>query len=280
MAKRTTLLIDADILFHKFAYGNEIINDWDPNNITVEVDYDKAIGEFDWFVKYLMRSTGTRQALLCVSHPQNFRYIVMPTYKFNREDKPTPKLHGMLKEYALNHPVYESRMYRGLEADDIMGILATEEPGRFIIATLDKDLRQIPGKHFNWNKDKWVREISEVEGDLFFYQQILQGDMTDGYGGCPQIGPTKALDIVESIPKQGTPGWHREMWRVIVEEYKACEWVFAYESYLSRELNETHALINARVARMLRHGEYNFTKKEVNLWTPGKGKLNENTNSM
>jgi len=269
LAKPHTVLIDADILFHKFSYNNEIVNDWNPDDITVEVDLDTAIEQFDWFVNRLMRDCGVRKAVLCVTHKQNFRYAVMPTYKFNRDDRPSSLCRNQLKDYALNHPRYPSAMYRGLEADDVMGLMSTESPGQFIIATLDKDLLQIPGSSYNWNKDDWgPKEVSEVDGDLFFYRQVLQGDMTDGYAGCPQIGPAKAQEIVESIPKQGTPWWHREMWRVIVEEYKACEWVFAYENYLCRELQECHALINARVARMLRHGEYNFTTKEVNLWEP------------
>ena len=269
MGNPHTVLIDADILFFKFSIKNEIVNDWDPENITVEIDYDKAVEEFDWFVRQLMRNTNCSKCVLCVTHAQNFRYGVMPTYKHQRSTTEKPKLHPMLREYALNHPRHPSMMYKGLEADDVMGLRATESPGEYVIATLDKDLEQIPGFHFNWNNDTWVREVTELEGDRFFYMQILAGDRTDGYYGCPQIGGKKAWDIVDEVPGDGGPQWHRDMWERVVEEYKAAEWYLAYEQYLSRELNASHALINARVARMLRHGEYNFTTKEVNLWKPG-----------
>lgn len=178
-------------------------------------------------------------------------------------------MHPMLREYALDHPLWKSAMYKGLEADDVMGLISTESPGEYVIATLDKDLEQIPGFHFNWNKDDWVREVSPLEGDRYFYMQCLAGDRTDGYYGCPQIGPAKAGNIVDEVPGPHGPKWHRDMWERVLEEYRAAEWWFAYEQYLCRELDQSHALINARVARMLRHGEYNWTKKEPILWTPG-----------
>lgn len=255
-------------MFFKFSVTNEIVNDWDPHNVTIEYDLDKAIDEFDRFVMHLKRSTNTRDVVLCVTHSQNFRYAVMPAYKGNRDGVEKPQLHALLKEYALNHPRWKSMMYKGLEADDVMAITATESPGEFVIATLDKDLEQIPGLHFNWNKDTWIRTVSPLEADRFFYMQCLAGDRTDGYYGCPQIGPTKAWQIVDEVPGPYGPQWHRSMWERIVEEYRATEWYFAWEQYLSRELNESHALVNARVARMLRHGEYDFTTRKPKLWLP------------
>ena len=268
MRNPTTVLVDADVLFHKFAYNNEYVNEWEPGVQDVIIDEVTAKMQMDNFIERLIHMTDTREALLCMTARNNFRYDVMPTYKHNRSGKTAPQLHGILRDYAADHPHYRSILMNKLEADDVMGIICTEDPDSCVIATTDKDLKQIPGHHYNWTKDKWVRYVTELEGDLFFYTQILTGDTVDGYCGCPQIGPAKAKEIIESIPRQGTEWWHREMWRVIVEEYKACEQIFAYESYLVDELDESHALINARVARMLRAGEYDHKAEEPILWEP------------
>ena len=259
--------MDADVLFHKFAYHHEYTNEWNPDEPPL-IDTESAITQMDDFVAYSLHVTETKSVILCVSDSVNFRYDVMPTYKYNRRNLEAPVLHGILKDYALNHPRYPAYRYPNLEADDVMGIVSTKSPNRYVIATVDKDLRQIPGAHYNWMSDKWVRTVDPIEADSWFYQQILSGDSADGYIGCPMIGHEKAADIVASVPKQGTQWWHREMWRLIVEVYKAVDAVFAYESYLVDELDESHALLTARVARILRHSEYNIKEKSVNLWNP------------
>ena len=81
--------------------------------------------------------------------------------------------------------------------------------------------------------------------------QALMGDMTDNYPGCPRFGPAtaaKALDAVEP-----TPG---AMWPVVVA------------AYAKAGFGEDYALTMARLARILRDGEYDFNTKKVNLWEP------------
>jgi len=268
MSSPTTLLVDADVLFHKFAYNNEFTTEWEPGVVEVVVDEHTAKMQMDNFIDYLIHTTECREAILCMSARNNFRYDVMPTYKHNRSGKVAPALHSILKDYAANHPRYPSCLMNHLEADDVMGIISTEEPNTCVIATIDKDLMQIPGYHFNWNKDKWLQYVEPADGDKFFYRQILTGDTVDGYTGCPQVGPKKADEIIESVPNPGSPKWHREMWELIVEEYECCEWIYAYETFLVDELTEEHALTEARVARMLRAGEYDHKKEEPILWTP------------
>ena len=71
-----------------------------------------------------------------------------------------------------------------LEADDVLGILATEPSNEErIIVSIDKDLYQIPAKI---SKDgKTFEEISENEANYWHMMQTLTGDSTDGYSGCP-----------------------------------------------------------------------------------------------
>lgn len=141
-------------------------------------------------------------------------------------------------------------MVEPLEADDVMGILMTKYPGKYILASIDKDLRQIPGQHYNWDKDEF-KEVSLDEGNLFFYTQILTGDPTDGYSGCPNIGPKRAERILASA---------KDVWKAIVKTYEA------------KGLTEWDAIVTARVARILRASDYNFKTGKIRLWKPPKVK--------
>ncbi len=87
------------------------------------------------------------------------------------------------------------------EADDVMGVLATcgqlECP---LIVTIDKDLRQVPGWHWNPDKEQWPTWVTEDQGVLLEHTQWLTGDATDGYAGITKcdasprgMGPKTAL---------------------------------------------------------------------------------------
>ena len=88
-------------------------------------------------------------------------------------------------------------------------------------------------------------EISLEQADRTHLTQALTGDITDGYSGCPGIGPKTAIKVL----KEG-------------------DWIEVVAAYEKVGLTEEDALIQARVARILRHGEYNKKTKEVKLWTP------------
>jgi len=82
-----------------------------------------------------------------------------------------------------------------------------------IIVSIDKDLNQVCGYHYNSTKDK-VYYISEAEGIRWFYEQLLQGDSADNIPGLPGIGPKTATKMLAecSGPEQ--------MEEVAVERYK------------------------------------------------------------
>jgi DNA polymerase-1 len=75
--------------------------------------------------------------------------------------------------------------------------------------------------------------------------QTLTGDKTDGYPGLEGIGPVKA----DKILKEGT-----------YEE--------VLQAYRNAGFNDEFALSQARCARILRHGEYDWATKEIKLWNP------------
>mgnify|MGYP003114164935 FL=1 len=116
-----------------------------------------------------------------------------------------------------------------------------------ILVSTDKDLLQIPGLHYNPNKpDEGITEVTEEDGEYNHLFQTLTGDLVDGYSGCPGVGPKTALRILGSNP----------CWDKVLGAYKKAG------------LTEEDALVQARVARILRQSDFNYNKEEVILWEP------------
>lgn len=245
MSKKT-LLIDADIMIYQIAAINEEHYEWEEGVVSEEVNEDKAKADIDTFIERLLVRCKAKDYILCLSSDYNFRYLVDGTYKGNRSDAKRPVLLSLLKSHVSSN--YPCKMTKWLEADDVMGILGTSRENT-IICTLDKDLNQIPGFHYNWTKDS-LYEVSPEEGEFFFYQQVLTGDSVDGYSGCPGIGPVKARKALEAS-----------------EDY----WATCVSVYESKGLTEASALSQARLAKILTVKEWDFKNRTYKLWEPPKG---------
>ena len=105
-----------------------------------------------------------------------------------------------MKEWVGKH--YNTIQKPGLEGDDCLGLLATRPGNECIVVSSDKDLKTIPGKLYRPDDDE-VLEISLEEADRFFLTQTLTGDVTDGYKGCPGVGPKTAEKILGPRPHWG-----------------------------------------------------------------------------
>ena len=159
-----------------------------------------------------------------------------------------------------------------------MGILSTHPkliPGKKIIVSEDKDMKTIPGWLFNPKKDKKPRLISPEEADWWHMLQTMTGDTTDGYKGCPLCGPEKAKEMLESpyileayehVFKSGPrKGMAEVRYRKVPT---ANLWAGIVSLYEAQGLKERDAITQARVARICRNTDYNFTTKEVIYWNP------------
>ena len=51
-------------------------------------------------------------------------------------------------------------------------------------------------------------------------------------------------------------------------KYGETLWERVVKGYEKYKLSENDAIIQARVARILRHGDYDWTTKQVTLWNP------------
>jgi len=246
------LLADADIIVYAAASIHQDTIKWDEDVTSVTTDLPQAKNYVDSTVERLMRETKCTDVLMALSSVEkNFRYSVLPTYKHNRSGLDRPLLREALNEYVVD--TYAHKRKTAVEGDDVLGILATAFPGKYLIATIDKDLRQIPGSHYNWQKREFFK-VTKEDGDLWFFTQILTGDPGDGYKGCPGIGKVKAEKLL--TPEEGKTYYHGWQWDVIVGAYE------------SKGLTEADALAQARCARILQHTDYDFKKDEVILWNP------------
>ncbi|NCV19820.1 MAG: hypothetical protein EBW42_13920 [Rhodobacterales bacterium] len=143
------------------------------------------------------------------------------------------------KKYLADN--YNGKVEDRLEADDLLGIMGSADKNT-VIWSSDKDLLTIPAYHLIEGK---VVEVDKEEADFNFLYQTLVGDSTDNYKGCPTVGAKKAEKLL--LDKGAT-------WNTVVD------------AYASQGLGEEVAIENARLARILRDGEYNFKTKEVTLW--------------
>lgn len=213
----------------------------------------------------------------------NWRKDVDPTYKTNRVGE-RPLLLDYLKDYLrTEHGAYH---WEGLEADDVLGIKMTTPrvksvPDlRVICVGRDKDFKSIPGLHHTLgdegpNKELIVREVTQWEGDRFHMIQTLAGDKVDGYDGCPGIGMDRAAKIIDTPtilhPTEGvkTRGVNKgESVTRWVSEPTNDYWACIVSHYRKAGLTEEDALRTARMARILRFGEYDPKTEELTLWVP------------
>lgn len=199
-------------------------------------------------------AVGAESARLACGSLGNFRKRLDPSYKANRPRKPL----GYRRVMELVRESFESDSLAWLEADDVMGILATGElEGRCVICSSDKDMRTVPGLHFNFDAPgALVDVVTPEQADLNHLVLALAGDSTDGYKGARGVGEVTARRELEDLGHWARPQR-------------------ALKMFLEAGHDEEYALLQCRLARVLRQGEY--SAGEVTLWTwpttPRSGRL-------
>lgn len=241
MMKRT-LLIDGDIVVYRYASTVEQEVDWGDDVWSLWADAKEAKQLILQYLEHLVEMTAADDFIFCFSDKDNFRKAVLPTYKFNRKGKRKPVCYKGVKTWIESK--YKSITMPSLEGDDVMGILATNGSieGETVIVSEDKDMKTIPC--LLWRNAE-MEEISEEDADYFHLYQTLVGDTTDGYGGLKGVGDKRATVLLEE-----------PTWDTVLNAYEKAGYT------------EEDALVQARVARILRASDYDPIKQEPILWTP------------
>jgi 5'-3' exonuclease len=179
------LLIDGDIICYRTVFSKEAESVADLLYLA------------DLYVRNIVRKADDdlKDYKVFLTGKGNFRYEVATTipYKGNRPAEKPEHLEAIRQHLLDYHP---SLLSEGEEADDCIAIEATQRGSECVICSIDKDLDQVPGKHYNFVKDLRYT-VTEREGLLFFYTQILTGDRIDNVAGLKGIGPVKARKALQ-----------------------------------------------------------------------------------
>lgn len=262
MASRNfkTALIDADLIVYTAAVVSQDNSTWTPTGSSfdetmdvdvVTTDMKKATQLCNDVLEIIQECTGASELILCFTGSSNYRKDIYPNYKSNRKKVAKPLLLEPLKKSYILDPLTNTLCIEGLEADDLIGLHSDMED--CVICSYDKDMKTLKGHHFDWRTESFD-EVDEDDANFNFWKQCLTGDSTDGYSGCPRIGPITAEKILGALPLVGSTD--QMAWNIIKDTYR------------SKGISEEDALVQCQLARILRPGEYNLLRDRVDLWDP------------
>lgn len=242
-------LIDADIWKYMFGYRHHQTVDFGEGGVAHSVSPEEDIRQdIEDTTNALRENIGKAfdvdGIICCFSSHTNFRYSVMPEYKANRPVE-RPEFLDMVEHMIRS--MFVCLSWDRIEADDMMGILLTRKPDKYICCTIDKDLMQVPGWHYNWNKDTEPHWVNPEQGNRLFFAQCMAGDPTDGFKGLPRIGMKTAYKILDKESPEDWPD-------VVLEEY------------MKRCLHRDYYFQQSTMARILRDGEYENKTSRVKLY--------------
>ena len=196
-----TAIIDADSLIYAVGFSSN------------DVEEQFAIARLEQTMIDLCMEIECDDYVGFLTGKGNFRNEIAVTapYKGQRvADKPIH--YQALRDHLVNS--WGFSVTSNIEADDAVGILAysmTEEES--IMVHIDKDLNQCRRWHYNYRK-KEKYYVSEFEGLVSFYTQILTGDRIDNIVGLKGIGPAKAAKILKDCKTE------EELFKAVLEAYK------------------------------------------------------------
>ncbi|HPQ95181.1 MAG: DNA polymerase I [Thiothrix sp.] len=137
---------------------------------------------------------------------KTFRDALYPQYKANRPSMPDD-LRSQIEPLLtiIRAQGYPLLIIEGVEADDVIGTLASRHPGPVLISTGDKDMAQLVNEHvhlINTMSDTYadidgVKEKYGVAPEQIRDYLALVGDTVDNVPGVDKVGPKTAVKWLE-----------------------------------------------------------------------------------
>lgn len=155
----------------------------------------------DVMIKNIIVGSESTDYIVYLTGSTNFRNDVatIKEYKGNRSSSTRPVHYQYIREYiADKHPTITSD---NCEADDLCAIRLFNEFKKAksskrkkdceaILCSIDKDLRNIPGHHYNI-KDKKIDWVTPKQANRHFAKQLLTGDNVDNIPGISFFSENK-----------------------------------------------------------------------------------------
>lgn len=241
------LLFDADIIAFKAAAATEQPINWGDGIWTLHGYEQDVIDHSMSYMQGVADKLDTQDVLLFLTGANNWRKDILPSYKSNRKDTRKPLMLPFIRQFMVDS--LGAIIVDTFEADDLLGIEATSTDDCIIVSE-DKDLKTIPAMVYNPQKDDEPVLIPEFTAAWNHMFQTLTGDSTDGYSGCPKVGPVAAKKILQDIDQV------EDLWPAVVAAFK------------KQNLSEEVALQQAQVARICHASDFNNETGKVIPWTP------------
>jgi len=202
------VIIDGDIIAYRAAFSTQQGRSLDTERKVddlIQFILDKTVlfPEPDDYIVYLTGKGNFRHDI-AKSHP----------YKGNRRHVEKPRH----LQHARDHmeSKYNAIISQGEEADDLIAIEAARLDYKVCIASIDKDMLQIPCWHFNIVRGDYMK-VEPFGGIKFFYTQMLTGDKADNIVGLWKVGPVKASKLLDGAETE------EELWDRVVKAYEGDE---------------------------------------------------------
>ncbi len=192
-------LIDADNLVYIIA--------WNYREVGTDTEVKQSC---DTFLRDILTLTQADDYIGSFSDKETFRnerYLYAP-YKGERPEKPDwlKQWEPTIKEHFINKHGFVTPSF--LEADDVVIAMAhfcNEASIPWVISSPDKDVKQIPGRFYDFKKVPVqgsevpvVATVTAEQAHRNFWMSVLTGDTTDNVKGVPGLGDKKATALLDT----------------------------------------------------------------------------------
>lgn len=206
MAGKGKVLIDGDIVAYRAAFA------------TQDYSYKEAEDKVDELMDYIISDTiefpfpSKEDFQTYLTGKTNFRFDIAKShpYKGNRKDVEKPKHLASARQHMMNK--YDAIVSEDEEADDLIAKAAAALDYNCVVASIDKDMLQLPCWHFNFGRNEWTK-VEPFEGLKFVYHQMLTGDRADNIIGLQGIGPKKADKLLQDCHTE------EDLWTTVLKAY-------------------------------------------------------------
>ncbi len=188
------VFFDADsLIYHCLYSGKDEFGEKNPEYVDLDLEMlkgklsESVLKVFNNIEKYFT----VPKYYIFIKGKGNKRYDILPSYKANRP--PSNPLSIPLYQHLKD--TFGAIESNGYESDDYVysASLAINHEG--IITSVDGDMLQCPGIHYNYQKNIWLRQ-TEAASRLHTAIKVLTGDTGDNVLVNKGLGPKKAAKIV------------------------------------------------------------------------------------